>query len=160
MHSSLHLLVMGHYSSDQFWLVHCNLQLCLAYISNMWYTGIGVYFYACIPNKIIWIFFLKKLSNIFFSNFFFKCSNVHERCVIAWIERKLKFQIFPIFIFRVMVIFIPKTVNFRWIFMITRKIKIGKLIFHSIQYIAHLPWKWDQNWGGVCISSVRKMPEN
>ena len=32
--------------------------------------------------------------------------------------------------------------------MISRKIKIRKLIFHSIQHIAHLSWKWDQNWGG------------
>jgi len=37
--------------------------------------------------------------------------------------------------------------HFRWIFTITRKIKIGKLIFHSLQHIAHLSWKWNQNWG-------------
>ena len=35
-------------------------------------------------------------------------------------------------------IFALRTVNFRWIFMITRKIKIGKLIFQSIEHIVHL----------------------
>ena len=38
--------------------------------------------------------------------------------------------------------------NFRYIFSITRKIKIWKFIFHSIHHIVHLSWKWDQNWGG------------
>ena len=36
-------------------------------------------------------------------------------------------------------------------FTITRKIKIGEFFYyfsHSIQSIAHLSWKWDQNWGG------------
>ena len=39
--------------------------------------------------------------------FFFlqKWSNLHERSGIGWIERKIKFHIFSIFIFRVMVIF-------------------------------------------------------
>ena len=49
-------------------------------------------------------------------------------------------------------------------FTITRKIKNGKLIFHSIQHIAQQ--KWDQNWGEeeeegggrVCISLVGKKP--
>ena len=36
-----------------------------------------------------------------------------------------------------------------YIFTIIRNIKIGKLIFHSIQHIAHISWKWDQNWGEV-----------
>ena len=56
--------------------------------------------------------------------------------------------------------------NFRWIFTITRKIKIEKIvqyIFHTIQHIAHLSWKWDQNWGrgarGVCISLVGTEPK-
>jgi len=32
-----------------------------------------------------------------------------------------------------------------------------KFIFHSIQHIAHLSLKWEQNWGGVfCISLVGK----
>ena len=29
--------------------------------------------------------------------------------------------------------------------MITREIKIGKLIFHTIQHILHLSWKWGEN---------------
>ena len=57
---------------------------------------------------------------------------------IGWIERIIKFQIFPILIFRVMVIFVLKIVNFRLTFMITRKLKIAKLFFHSFQHIAHL----------------------
>ena len=44
-------------------------------------------------------FFLIKSKN----NFFFqKWSNLHERSGIGWIQRKTKFKIFPIFIFRVM----------------------------------------------------------
>ena len=37
--------------------------------------------------------------------FFQKWSNLHERCGISWIERKITVQIFSIFTFRVMVIF-------------------------------------------------------
>ena len=58
-----------------------------------------------------------------------------------WIDKKKTFEIY---IFRVMVIFVFKTVNFQWNFTITRKIKIGKLF----QHIPHLAWKW------VCISLV------
>ena len=39
----------------------------------------------------------KKYFPTFF--FFQKCSNLHERCGIGWIERKIKFQIFQIFFF-------------------------------------------------------------
>ena len=35
--------------------------------------------------------------------------------------------------------------GFEIIFTITRKINIGKLIFHSIQHIAHLSSELDQN---------------
>ena len=49
-------------------------------------------------------------TNIFFANFFFqKCSNFHETCGMGWIERKIKFQNFPIFICRVMVIFVTSS---------------------------------------------------
>ena len=54
-------------------------------------------------------------------------------------RKKIKFQIFPIFSFWVIVIFVLKIVNFRWLFTITRTKKIGKtgkLIFHWIQHIA------------------------
>ena len=40
-----------------------------------------------------------------------------------------------------------KDPNFRWIFTITRKIKIWKLILHLIEHIAHLSLKPEQNWG-------------
>ena len=46
--------------------------------------------------------------------------NLDERSAIGWIERKSKFQIFPIFIFCVMVIFVKKSPQFS---MITRKKK-------------------------------------
>ena len=70
------------------------------------------------------------------------------------IKRKSKFQIFPIFIFRVMVIFVLKIVNFRLIFTIIQEIKFGKLFFHSFQHIAHVSWKWDQYWGGGVYMSL------
>ena len=47
---------------------------------------------------------------------------------------------FAIFSFWDMVIFVLKTSNFWWIFTITRKIKVGKLIFQSMQHIAHLSY--------------------
>ena len=65
---------------------------------------------------------------------------------------------FLIFNFRVKVIFVLKTVNFRCIFTKTRKIKIEKLIFPSIQHIAHLPLKPKQNWGET-FSLVVEKPE-
>ena len=33
--------------------------------------------------------------------------------------------------------------NFRWIFTMSQKIKIGKIIFHSFQSILHLSWNWE-----------------
>ena len=60
--------------------------------------------------------FSSKSKNLFF--YFWKFSNSDERSAIGWIERKTKFQIFPIFIFRVMVIlatFLWKNhSNFQW----------------------------------------------
>ena len=50
-------------------------------------------------------------------------------CLIEW---KVKFKIFSILIFRVMVIFVLKT---------------PQLIYNSIQHIAHLSSKREQNWG-------------
>ena len=111
------------------------------------------------PHKFFFILFTKmfQYSSIkkYIHFFLQKCSNLHEGCGMCWIERKIKFHSFPIFIVWVMVFFVLKTVNFRWIFTITRIIKIINLIFHSIQHNAHLSWKWGQNWGGrVCISLV------
>ena len=51
---------------------------------------------------------------------------------------KNQFKFFAKFSFWYIVIFVLKTVNFRWFFTITRKIrieKIEKLIFHSIQFV-------------------------
>ena len=78
-------------------------------------------------------------------------------CVQIWMKdvecaepkEKSYFRFFTSFIFRFVVIFVLKTVNFRWIFAMTRKIKFEKLIFLSIQHIAHLSWKWEQKWGGL-----------
>ena len=59
---------------------------------------------------------------------------------------------FPDFVFQVMVIlviFVLKTVNFRSIFMMTRKIKIGKIwnsAFLFIQPIPDLSCKFDHFW--------------
>ena len=44
--------------------------------------------------------------------FFLKWSNLYDRSGIGWIERKIKFQIFPIFIFWVMVIFVMSSPQF------------------------------------------------
>ena len=87
------------------------------------------YFDACVPNLIqlgstnpkknsqtLDVFFggglvTHQRKTDFFLNYFFvqnfqfffqKFSNLLERSGIGWIERKTKFQIFPIFIFRVM----------------------------------------------------------
>ena len=58
-------------------------------------------------KKKIEIYFLYKMY--FFTFFLFqKCSNLHERSRIGWTERKTKFPIFAIFIFRIMVIFVIK----------------------------------------------------
>ena len=75
---------------------------------------------------------------------------------IGWIERKIKVQII---IFRVMVIFVLRSPQFSMNFCDNSRKKIGKFVFHSIQYIAHLSWKWEQNWGGGdCISLVGTGP--
>ena len=52
----------------------------------------------CIANQ------MKKKSIFLFR----KCSNLHERFGMLWNERKIKFPIFPILIFRVMVISVFK----------------------------------------------------
>ena len=62
-------------------------------------------------KKNVKFFLLQKSSNIFKKKMH-KSSNLHERCGIGWIDRKTKFQIFPIFIFRVMVIFALKCPQF------------------------------------------------
>ena len=62
-----------------------------------------------------------------------------------------KNHIFPIFIFWArygyfIEILVIKMANLWWIFTITRKIKIGKLIFPSFQHIPHLSCKFEYFW--------------
>ena len=79
-------------------------------ISRPWMLLILVWGEALNKKKLN--FFFQKCFNIFvgnffLSNFFFQNnSNLHERCGIGWIERKIKFYIFPIFIFWVVVTFV------------------------------------------------------
>ena len=55
----------------------------------------------------------------------------------------MKNQFSELLFFQVMVIFGLKSPQFAMSFH-----DIGKLIFHSIQHIAHLSLKKEQNWGG------------
>ena len=85
---------------------------------------------------------------------FYSCFN--ERCAICWFEWKNNILIFAIFTFSILrysylIVFVRIVL---WFLSakstITHKIKIGKigkLIFHSNQHIAHLPLKWEQNSG-------------
>ena len=73
--------------------------------------------------------YLNKTNSNFFCSNFSNFWNSCERCGIGWFERKIKFQIFSIFIFRIMVFLYSNHPNFRWIFMITRKIKIRNWFF-------------------------------
>ena len=102
----------------------CKLVYCLSF--NLTFLLCQKKTYCFIPSNLSWrkflIFFFKNKfffggrlhqtstkkdpdfsvlhqNNIFYS----KISNLHERSGISWIERKIKF---PIFIFRVMVIFV------------------------------------------------------
>ena len=80
--------------------------------------------------------YLKKNSKVF--KFTWKMQNVLKRM-------KNQNQIFANFSFRGMIIFVLKSANFRCIFTKTRKIEIEKLIFNSIQHIADLSLKREQN---------------
>ena len=64
-------------------------------------------FYHFWENFFFW-FSIKKIINFIFL-FFLKWSNLQEN---GWIKRKIKFQIFPIYIFRVMVIFVMSSPQF------------------------------------------------
>ena len=71
---------------------------------------------------------------------------------IGWIERKTKFQIFPIFIFWVMVIFVTSSdhhPNFQLNFTITQKIKIREffLLCFPTQHTPHLSYTFHHFWG-------------
>ena len=82
----------------------------------------------------------KNIFNVLHASkylFFQKWVNLHERCGIGCIERKMKF---PIFIFRVVVIFVLKTVNFRRIFHNYSKNKNRRIfLLFFPYYITHSP---------------------
>ena len=71
---------------------------------------------------------------------FFKCSNLYERCGMFWNERKIIFQIFPIFIFRVRVILYSKYCKFSMNFDDNswEKNRIFFFDFHSFQNVSQL----------------------
>ena len=58
-------------------------------------------------------------------------------------KEKLNFRFFSFLFFVSWSLLYSNHLNFQWIFAITRKLKIGKLVFHSIQQIAHLSWKFE-----------------
>ena len=60
----------------------------------------------------IWFFFWFSRFRVNLTTSEKKKSNLHERSAIGWIKRIIKFQIFPIFIFRVMVIFVMSSPQF------------------------------------------------
>ena len=86
-------------------------------------------------------------KNIIFSNiFFFKCSNLHERSGISWIKRKIIFEIFTVFIFRVMVIF--------W------SLFVFELPQFSINFHDNLTNKNRKNWFFIHFSILHIIHEN
>jgi len=95
-----------------------------------------------------------------------KCSNSHERSGIDWTERKIKFHIFPIFIFWVMVIFWSflwrHHPNFRWIFHDSSENNNRRIFllffFHSTHRIIH-KIRIKTEGRVICISLVRKKPK-
>ena len=77
-----------------------------------------------------------------------KWSHFNRRCVMCWNEWKINFPCLAIFIFWVIVDFVLEIRRRRWTNFeyinrpLSRKLKIGKLIFHSSQHIQHLSCKW------------------
>ena len=91
-----------------------------------------------------------------------KCSNLHERYGMFWIERKIKFQVFPIFFSSYGHFCDVSTPIFDEFFMITQKIKIRIFqIFFSF-YSAHsassIKTGLKLRREGVYISLVGKSP--
>ena len=81
-------------------------------------------------------FFTKKILQ--------KGSNLHEKCVMKWNERKINF---PIFSFWVMVDFVLKNLRkFGTKKTKSQKLKMRKFIFYSLQHIPHLSCKFEHSW--------------
>ena len=95
---------------------------------------------------------MDKFMDNFFSKFQ-KHSNLHERCVMCWTEWKAIFRFLWYWVFEIWLFLYSKRLNFFMSFEYkidhNSKLKIaqGKLIFQTFQFIAHLPLKWEQNWG-------------
>ena len=104
--------------------------------------------YACIATSKLILFFQKW-------------SNVHERSEIGWIERKIKFKVFSISIFRVTVIFLLKLPQFLMNFhdILKNKNRKNRKIDFSFDS-AHCPFFIKTGaklrGGEVCISLVGK----
>ena len=63
-------------------------------------------------------------------------------CWNKW--RKSIFEVLRFLVFEICTQYSQFSMNFHD----NKKIKIGNLIFHSIQHCAHISWKWEQNWRG------------
>ena len=109
-----------------------------------------------VPHQKKCHFFSSKIFEYFKKMYIFfnqNCSNLHEKCEMCWIESKIWFfGFFPCYGQFCSPIF-------GQFFTITRKIKIRKLIFHSIQHIAHLSLKWEQNWRRGLYIPTWEIPE-
>ena len=88
--------------------------------------------------------------------FFFKNGQIYMKDAECAESKEKSCQIFPIFIFRVMVIFVLKTANFRLIFRITRKLKID-FSFHSALCASFVKMGAKLR-KGVCISLLGTGP--
>ena len=84
--------------------------------------------------------------------------NLKIHISIVWGLCASVLRIWPLF--KNLIVFMVKTLENCDLNRITRKIKIGKFIFHSIQPCVHLLLNWDDIWGGrgewFCISLVGK----
>ena len=78
------------------------------------------------------------------------CSHFYERCAMCWIELKINFTIFPIFIFRVIVKFNWKLTVLNTKMTITRKIYILNIFFYRFRTLK--PWAYSQDDGWIALA--------
>ena len=108
-------------------------------------TFIWSQFWGCISSRCLYYKQLQGISKQGYADPPFSFSPIimkDAKCVESNEKSIFRFLFFELWSF-----LNSKHPNFRWIFTITRQIKIGKLIFHSLQHVPHLSWKPDQNWG-------------